>query len=47
MGEAVGRELLEESQSMAQLVIAAGISVTAICSRFRVTSVQLEQVGLH
>ncbi len=44
MGEAVGKELLEESQSIQKLVIAAGISVSAICSRFRVTGGQLEQV---
>ena len=44
MGEAVGRELLEESQSIQQLVIAAGINVSSVSSRFRVTNSQLEQV---
>lgn len=46
MGEAMGRELLEDSPSIQQMVIAAGINVSAVCSRFRVTNVQLEQVGL-
>jgi hypothetical protein len=46
MGESVDRELLDESQSIQQLVIAAGVNVSAICSRFRVTNTQLEQVKL-
>lgn len=41
MEEAVSKELLEESQTIGQVVAAAGINASAICSRFRITPTQL------